>query len=227
MNIQDYLDRADAKCPCPSTFTAPGSAIPSSSTSSSSSSSSSSGNPSPSQSSSSSNPLSYPSPFPSTLPHPLNPRSHSCPRPHPSLTTPPLSSFPSSFVSPLSHSPPGLTPSWSSVGGYDHPQPGSRLLQYGKSVKLRHIIFYHVFSLLCYEVSLSFTFCMPNKVFCCDQMNIHLIIYHFYFCIYPNFIFYFYLLAMGWLPDKTLNPSTIYSNHLMSLKEETIGKLQI
>ena len=24
--------------------------------------------------------------------------------------------------------------SWSSVGGYDHPQPGSRLLQYGKYV---------------------------------------------------------------------------------------------
>ena len=26
------------------------------------------------------------------------------------------------------------TPSWAAVGGYDHPQPGSRLLQYGKKV---------------------------------------------------------------------------------------------
>ena len=26
--------------------------------------------------------------------------------------------------------------SWSSVGGYDHPQPGSRLLQYGKYVRV-------------------------------------------------------------------------------------------
>ena len=25
-----------------------------------------------------------------------------------------------------------VTPSWAAVGGYDHPQPGSRLLQYGK-----------------------------------------------------------------------------------------------
>ena len=27
-----------------------------------------------------------------------------------------------------------VTPSWAAVGGYDHPQPGSRLLQYGKRV---------------------------------------------------------------------------------------------
>ena len=26
--------------------------------------------------------------------------------------------------------------SWSSVGGYDHPQPGSRLLQYGKYIRV-------------------------------------------------------------------------------------------
>jgi hypothetical protein len=30
--------------------------------------------------------------------------------------------------------------------------------------------------------------------------------------------------AMGWMPDKSLNPSTIYSNHLMNLSEQTIGK---
>ena len=29
---------------------------------------------------------------------------------------------------------------------------------------------------------------------------------------------------MGWMPDKSLNPSTIYSNHLMNLSEQTIGK---
>lgn len=158
MNIQDYLDRAEDKCPCPSTFTAPGSAVPSSSTSSSSSSSSCSVNPSPSQSSCSSNPLSYPSTFPSTLPHPHPnpPRSHSRPRPHPSLTTPSISSFPSSFVSPLSHSPPGFTPSWSSVGGYDHPQPGSRLLQYGMPVIFRPICFHH---------SLFFTVSKTRRIF--------------------------------------------------------------
>jgi hypothetical protein len=47
---------------------------------------------------------------------------------------------------------------WASVGGYIHPQPGSRLMQY----------------------------------------------------------------AMGWLPDKTLNPSTIYSNHLMNNTDNPI-----
>lgn len=40
--------------------------------------------------------------------------------------------------------------SWSSVGGYDHPQPGSRLLQYGTcscSYSCSHVCTFY----LCYD----------------------------------------------------------------------------
>ena len=34
------------------------------------------------------------------------------------------------------------TPSWAAVGGYDHPQPGSRLLQYGERDNYEHFNFF-------------------------------------------------------------------------------------
>lgn len=40
----------------------------------------------------------------------------------------------SPFVHPAAAVAVGQSPSWSSVGGYDHPQPGSRLIQYGNTL---------------------------------------------------------------------------------------------
>lgn len=52
-------------------------------------------------------------------------------RVHPSISNLAPPSPSSGYVAPPSSLPPGSNPNWSAVGGYDHPQPGSRLLQYG------------------------------------------------------------------------------------------------
>ena len=48
--------------------------------------------------------------------------------------------------------------SWSSVGGYDHPQPGSRLLQYGKHIRavccLQSFCIESVYIMLCIQLYL-------------------------------------------------------------------------
>ena len=67
----------------------------------------------------------------------LLPPTVSTPIPPSPLSSPhsaaPASVLPSlsPFVYPAAAVAAGLSPSWSCVGGYDHPQPGSRLMQYG------------------------------------------------------------------------------------------------
>ena len=56
---------------------------------------------------------------------------------HPSISNLAPPSPSSGYVAPPSCVPGGSNPNWSAVGGYDHPQPGSRLLQYGACVRYR------------------------------------------------------------------------------------------
>lgn len=77
----------------------------------------------------------------------LLPPTVSTPIPPSPLSSPhsaaPASVLPSlsPFVYPAAAVAAGLSPSWSCVGGYDHPQPGSRLMQYGTFLSMFLAIF--------------------------------------------------------------------------------------
>jgi hypothetical protein len=159
----------------------------------------------------------------------------------------------SPFVYPAAAVAAGLSPSWSSVGGYDHPQPGSRLMQYGTFLAIAMCI--AMFVIICLiifvprmlgrsEYKTFFRSLFHNSylllVLCVEEMTPHRVIlfnYHINFNVntflpdpppilpmsIPVPATLFPSPGMGWMPDKSLNPSTIYSNHLMNMSENTVG----
>ena len=87
--------------------------------------------------------FSYPlsPPYPSTNASSASSSAH---RLHPSVSNLPPPAPSSGYVAPPLCVSPGSNPNWSAVGGYDHPQPGSRLLQYGA---LHCTLYYTVFTI--------------------------------------------------------------------------------
>ena len=107
-----------------------------------------------------------------------------------------------------------------------HSLPVSLILSLSLSLSLSFFFFLSLIRFFS-TVSLIFflsliCFSPPFFVFCIASISLssysHLFFIHFLL---------FYFSAMGWMPDKSLNPSTIYSNHLMNVNEQTIGTYSI